>query len=81
MSSRERFNAILNFEKGVKNLKYEYGYWAGLLRKWNKQNFTNTDNPSDSLTDSDLIRISFPISAKKEKNLYTFFLNYFHLDP
>lgn len=81
MNSRERFNAILNFENGIQNLNYEYGYWAGLLRKWNKQNFTNADNPAEDLTDSDLIRISLPLGSKKEKNIDTFFLNNFHLDP
>ena len=81
MNSRDRFNAILNFENGVENLKYEYGYWAGLLRKWNKQNFINVNNPPASLNDSDLVRISLPIGQKKEENLDKFFLNYFNLDP
>ena len=81
MNSRDRFNAILNFENGVENLKYEFGYWAGLLRKWKKQNFININNPSEILNDSDLIRISLPIDSKKEKNLDKFFLNYFNLDP
>jgi len=81
MNSRERFNAILDFEKNIENLKYEYGYWAGLLRKWNKQGHTNAEDPSKDLNDSDLVRISLPIDPEKEKNIDSFFLDYFNLDP
>ena len=33
MDTRERFLAVMNFEP-VAPLKWEFGYWAGVLRRW-----------------------------------------------
>jgi len=71
VNSRERFLAVLNFESGIKNLKYEYGYWAGLIRKWNKNNNLNIQEPPESLKDSDLVRVSLPLDyVINQKNDY-----------
>lgn len=34
MNSRERFRAVMNFERGVMTLKAEYGYWVGTIRRF-----------------------------------------------
>ncbi len=34
MNSRERFNAIMNFEKPDRNLIWEMGYWLGTVDRW-----------------------------------------------
>jgi uroporphyrinogen-III decarboxylase len=34
MNTRERFNAIMNFEKPDRNLIWEMGYWLGTVDRW-----------------------------------------------
>ena len=34
MNSRERFNAVMNFEKPDRNLIWEMGYWLGTINRW-----------------------------------------------
>jgi hypothetical protein len=37
MNTRERFNAVMNFEKADRTLIWELGYWAGAVRRWYKE--------------------------------------------
>ena len=34
MNSREKFLANMSFQPGADSLKWEFGYWAGTLRRW-----------------------------------------------
>ncbi len=34
MNSRERFLATMNFDSVDRVLLWEFGYWAGTLRRW-----------------------------------------------
>ena len=34
MNVRERFLAVMGFEEGVRSLLWEFGYWAGTIRRW-----------------------------------------------
>jgi hypothetical protein len=37
MNSRELFLKTLNFEKNVRTLKWEFGFWGGTLQRWYKE--------------------------------------------
>ena len=39
MNTRERFNAIMNFEKPDRNLIWEMGYWLGTVDRWYGEGF------------------------------------------
>lgn len=83
MNSRERFLAVLNFDSSAKNLKYEYGYWAGLLRNWRNINDLKINMPPDSIADTELIRVSLPLDENLENpvSLDSFLMEYFNLNP
>jgi hypothetical protein len=34
MNARQRFNAVMNFEKPDRNLLWEMGYWPDTLERW-----------------------------------------------
>jgi uroporphyrinogen decarboxylase len=34
MNAREKFLSLMSFEKGAPIPKWEYGYWAGVVRQW-----------------------------------------------
>jgi hypothetical protein len=34
MHARERFHAIMCFDKNVKTMKWEFGYWAETMKRW-----------------------------------------------
>jgi uroporphyrinogen decarboxylase len=34
MNTRERFNAVMNFEPIDRTLLWEFGYWGGAIRRW-----------------------------------------------
>jgi uroporphyrinogen decarboxylase len=63
MTPRDRFNAVLDFEPGAGNVKVEYGYWAGTLRKWSGQGLTLQREVPESLLDGELIYAAAPVSA------------------
>ena len=60
MNSRERFNSVMNFEKGSRTLCWEMGYWAGTIRRWYKEGLQNQGRilesiPSDKTVTGEMI--------------------------
>ena len=51
MNTRERFHAIMNFEKADRTLKWEIGYWGGAVRRWYKEGLPRTKGIPDTLND------------------------------
>lgn len=50
MNSRERFHQVMNFEPG-KSLKWEFGYWAGAMRRWYNEGLEAKDGIPEDLAD------------------------------
>lgn len=48
MNSRERFLATMSFETNVRTLKWEFGYWAGTLRRWYDEGLPDDHRIPDS---------------------------------
>ncbi|MGE4283554.1 MAG: uroporphyrinogen decarboxylase family protein [Clostridia bacterium] len=46
MNDRECFNKIMNFEPGVKTLKWEMGYWTETLARWYKEGLPTVSDMS-----------------------------------
>jgi uroporphyrinogen decarboxylase len=42
MNTRERFHAIMNFEKPDRNLIWEMGYWLGTVNRWYEEGLPKT---------------------------------------
>ena len=78
MNAREKFNAIMAFEYGVKNLKTEYGYWAGVLKKWSDSGLPLKEELKDGIADGDLVRMSIPVKPGDpglvDKNVMQYFV-------
>lgn len=81
MNARERFNAVMAFEDGAKNVKAEYGYWAGALREWVDSGFIIKDKISNEIPDGNLIRMSAPINLNGSELVDNNIMEYFDLDP
>ena len=45
MNLRERFSNVMNFEKGVHTLKWEFGYWGATLDRWYREGLSKTNYP------------------------------------
>jgi len=45
MDSRERFLEVMNFNPGVKSLKWEMSYWGGALNNWYRDGLTKKHYP------------------------------------
>ncbi len=45
MNPRERFRRVMNFEKGVHALKWEFGYWGATLDRWYREGLPKRDYP------------------------------------
>ena len=37
MNTRGRFNRIMNFEPCDRTIIWEFGYWAGAIKRWYKE--------------------------------------------
>jgi len=81
MNSRERFNAIMNFEHGVQNMKTEYGYWAGALKKWIRNGLPKVGDLPDNYLEGDLVRTSLPLRHDSNELADRSLISYFNLDP
>ena len=56
MNSRERFNSVMNFEKGSRTLCWEMGYWAGTIRRWYKEGLQNRGRILESIPSDKAVR-------------------------
>jgi len=52
MNTRERFEATMNFEPLDRPLYWEFGYWAGTLRRWYREGLPRRHGVSEELGDS-----------------------------
>jgi Uroporphyrinogen decarboxylase (URO-D) len=59
MNAREKFHATMSFE-ACPNLKTEFGYWAGTIRRWVKEGLPEQGEVPTSALDGDLVRGSVP---------------------
>jgi len=81
LNTREKFNAVLNFQQNSKNLKVEYGFWAGTIRSWLKNGLPKIKDISNNILDSDLIRASAPLISNNNEMTDKNVMTYFSLDP
>jgi uroporphyrinogen decarboxylase len=63
MSSREKFLAAMRFEARTPLLKAEFGYWAGAIRRWQREGLPGDEAPPAGVQDGDLVRGSAPFAA------------------
>ena len=56
MNSREAFLANMAFEPYSPILKWEYGYWAGAVRRWSQEGLTLNHSIPKELGDGDPVR-------------------------
>ncbi len=81
MDSREKFNALMSFEDNAPNIKLEYGYWAGLIKNWNKDKAPVFEGIETDRADIDLVRMSAPLTpGSNEPGLDERLMNYFGLE-
>jgi uroporphyrinogen decarboxylase len=59
MNAREKFHATMNFE-AYPNMKTEFGYWAGTIRRWLGEGLPKKGEVPRSALDGDLVRGSVP---------------------
>jgi hypothetical protein len=53
MNARDRFLAVMNFEPGIRTLKWEMGYWIAAMRRWYGEGLTRTYGVEDRWLDGD----------------------------
>lgn len=56
MNAREAFLTAMSFEPGAPVLKWEYGYWAGAVRRWSNEGLTIHEPIPSNLGDGDAVR-------------------------
>jgi len=56
MNAREKFLASMSFEPGAPVLKWEYGYWAGAVRRWQREGLGVQQPIPESLGDGESVR-------------------------
>jgi hypothetical protein len=81
MNFRDKFNALMSFEDNTPNIKLEYGYWAGLIKNWNKDKAPVFEGLDTDRADIDLIRMSVPLTPSiNEPGLDERLMKYFELE-
>jgi len=56
MNARERFLAVMNFQPGVHPPLWEFGYWAGALRRWYREGLPEGVGLPESIPDGEGVR-------------------------
>lgn len=56
MNARDKFLANMAFEPGAPVLKWEYGYWAGTIRRWQKEGLAATQTVPESMGEGESVR-------------------------
>lgn len=80
MNSREKFNAVMNFDDNSPNMKAEFGYWAGTIRTWFDQGLPRLQDIPDSVLDGELVRGTLPLHPEDDGLIDRNVLPYFKLD-
>lgn len=55
MNTRERFLAVMDFEKVDRGLKWEIGYWAGAVRRWYKEGLPKVKGVPEDIGDGNSV--------------------------
>ncbi|MFB0545642.1 MAG: hypothetical protein ACETWB_01910, partial [Anaerolineae bacterium] len=55
MNSREKFLAIMHGEPGSRALRWEFGYWAGAVRRWYAEGLPRKAGLPDDLADGETV--------------------------
>jgi hypothetical protein len=53
VNARERFHAIMHFDKNARTLKWEFGYWAETMRRWYKEGLPRKKGMPEKLKGGD----------------------------
>ncbi len=53
MNAHERFHAVMAFDTGPRTLRWEFGYWAGTVRRWHAEGLPKTTEVPASLLDGE----------------------------
>jgi uroporphyrinogen decarboxylase len=61
VNAREKFHGIMGFELDTPNMKTEFGYWAGAVRRWFEEGLPVEEDIPHSVLDGDLVRGSEPL--------------------
>ncbi len=80
MNSREKFNAIMNFDDNSPNMKAEFGYWAGTIKTWFDQGLPRLYDIEENVLDGELIRGTAPLYPGNYEQIDRNVLPYFNLD-
>lgn len=55
MNARERYLALMSFEPVDRTMKWEFGYWAGALRRWTQEGLDIRGEVPDWLGDGEVV--------------------------
>jgi hypothetical protein len=81
MNSREKFLSTLSFDDKPKNMKVEFGYWAGTIRNWFKQGLPAVKEIPEEMSGEEVIRgSSESLSAGTDEATDKNVIPYFKLD-
>ena len=83
MNARERFLAIMNFEKADRTLFWEMGYWKDTLERWYSEGLPKGEDVTSGLKPGEGVRAEsaphkiFPPDMPRDTDVHT----YFGFDP
>jgi hypothetical protein len=85
LSIRELFHKIMSFEPCSRTLKWEFGYWVGVLKRWHREGLEKTPDFNDNLVYGDeLVGPGFPTGSPsmdgKVPEQESEVRNYYYLD-
>ena len=81
MDSREKFNSVMSSDSRTQNMKSEFGYWAGTVKRWFRSGLPQIEGIRPGVLDAQLIRGSVPIRPDSNELVDKNIMPYFDLDP
>ncbi len=54
MNSRDKFNAVMDFDSSAPVPKAEFGYWAGTIRNWFDSGLPKLHDIPENILDGEL---------------------------
>jgi hypothetical protein len=55
MNTRERFNALMDFEPVDRTLNWEFAFWVNAVREWYREGLPEIEGVPESLTGSHIL--------------------------
>ena len=80
MNAREKFLAVMSFEHAAPNMKTEFGYWAGCIRRWFHEGLPKAEEIPQKFLDGDLVRGGAPLVPGTGELVDRNVMPYLHLD-